>query len=376
MRIAIIDHYSADSSPHKDPISIPRGLAALGHNIELVTLDQYDQNRLFDFKVQRLSNWLAHGLEIDSPDAVIAISRFNPALTHVLQAIKAKRVPLIVKGDTDGSIGYPIPPNYLRTRPITAHPINVLRQIKWRAPVSFFVKQKIKHIQLADLVVCESPGAAVNLASVLDYWGLSSQIGKIAHIPNSISKIYTETPIAGKHPHTIVSVGRWDDMWCKGSDLLAETISNVLSHEHDAQFVVIGNNPEYVKRRQSNSISDRVRYTGSKDFSETHSLVSSAQILLVPSRLESFSLVSGEALCTGASLVVTPIESLLYLSGGGAFGSIARDFSASAISSALLYELHLWDRGVRKPDVIASYWRAELSEDSISSIWNKELERL
>jgi len=376
MKITVIDFYTADSSPYKDPISIPRGLAALGHEVELVTTGYYDHDSLFGLKVRQLSDWLAHDLKVNRPEVVIAISRFNPGISPVLRAIKAARIPLVVKGDTDGTIGYPIPPNYLRACPVSAHPLNILRHIKWRAPVSYFVKQRLEHVLLADLVVCESPGAAVNLTRVLDFWELPEQMKKITLIPNSISKIYTLPPVVSKKCHTVVSVGRWDDQWSKGADLLAGVISHVAVRKPETEFIVIGKNPEYVSKRLLKSVSSRVWFTGQMDFEETYAIVSSAQICLVPSRLESFSHVAAEALCSGASLVVTPIEALLYLAGGGAYGSIARDFSVSAISAALIYELCLWDSLCREPASIAAHWRAILNEDCIALIWSRIVEQL
>lgn len=376
MKFAFIDYYNSASSPYRDPISIPRGLAALGVKIELVTRVDYNQDQLFGFKVQKLSDWLKSGLEIEPPNVVVAISRFDPELNSTLRAIKAKNILLIVKGDTDGSLGYPIPPNHLRARPILAHPLNILRQLKWRVPIRYFVEQKIQHINLADLVVYESPGAGVNLSHVLRYWGLEDQIKKLCHIPNSIARIYTDSPLVEKVPGTIVSIGRWNDPWPKGSDLLAGVIRDVLQRAPDASFVVVGNNPEYISDQIPVDLRKKVFFAGAMDHSEAQSIVSTAQIILVPSRIESFSLVSGEALCTGATLVTTPIESLYYLAGGGTFGSIARDFSVSAISSALLYELHQWRCHSRDPNAIASCWRAALNEDRIAQIWFKKIVQL
>jgi hypothetical protein len=385
MKIAFIDYYNSTSSPHKDPISIPRGLAALGVEIELVTRADYNQGQLLGFKVQKLSDWLKSGLEKEPPDVVVAISRFNPELNAALGKIKTKKIPLIVKGDTDGTIGYPVPPNYLRVRPLSnylrarpllAHPLNILRQLKWRAPIRYFVEKKIHHIKLADLVVYESPGAGVNLSHVLRYWGLKCQIKKLHHIPNSISKVYTDAPLVEKTSGEVVSIGRWDDRWSKGSDLLSGVIVDILLKVSDTRFIVIGNNPEYIKNRIPADLLKKVCFTGAMDYKEVQPIVSTAQIILIPSRLESFSHVAGEALCTGATLVATPIEALYYLAGGGAYGSIARDFSVPAISSALLHELYQWRCHSRDPNAIASHWRSILNEDRIAQIWLKNIVQL
>jgi hypothetical protein len=64
------------------------------------------------------------------------------------------------------------------------------------------------------------------------------------------------------------------------------------------------------------------------------------------------------------------------LAGAGAYGSVAKDFSAQAIGSAVLHEVRAWKGQYRNVNTISSHWRTILSEDRISLVWLKELERL
>lgn len=329
MKIAIIDYYSEASSIHKDPITIPLALRSLGCHVDLVTRNEVKMAQIMAFNVYQLKNWLNIQLIEYKYDAVIAISRFDSKLTDDLKKIKDFNIPLIIKGDTDGTIGFPLIPNYLRTKPILKSPINILRHLKWRSKFSKAVKEKILQIKLADLVVCESPLAKANLEKVFDYWSLDKN--KIAFIPNPVSDICLKKNILSSKSKAIVSIGRWDDVECKGSDLLAAIISLANQNASNFHFVIVGNCPDKIKKLIPLQAQKNVTFTGHLNFEKTQEIISKSQILLVPSRLESFSLVSAEALCWGTSLVVTPIESLQYLVNSGNYGSIAKDFTAKSI---------------------------------------------
>jgi glycosyltransferase involved in cell wall biosynthesis len=302
-------------------------------------------------------------------DSVIAISRFDPALTDALRTIKNYKIPLIIKGDTDGTIGYPLTPNYLRTKPIFKHPLNILRHIKWRSKFSKAVKQKIEQIKLADLVVCESPGALHNINKVFDYWSLDKN--KATFIPNPVSDVSTQRNICESKQKTIVSIGRWDDVACKGTDLLAKVIGLTSKVEINYEFIIIGNCTDKIKRLIPKDSQNKVTFKGHLSFEETQEIIAKAQILLVPSRLESFSLVTAEALCLGTTVVVTPIESLQYLAGDGKFGTVAKDFNPVSIKNALLHEIGLWEQGLRKPRYISTHWKKLLSTKSVGKLWMK-----
>lgn len=371
MKIAIIDYYNESSSIHKDPITIPLSLRLLGYSVDLVTRQKCAVNSILDFKVYQFDDWLNSGL-FRKYDAVIAISRFDSALTDALSIIKNSKIPLILKGDTDGTIGYPLIPNYLRTRPLFKHPLNILRHIKWRSKFSKAVKEKILQIRLADLIVCESPLAKANLENVFDYWSLDKN--KIVFIPNPVSDICFNKKLSLSKSKTIVSVGRWDDVECKGSDLLAEVISLASQNATNFHFLIVGNCPDKIKKLIPLEALKKVTFTGHLTFEETQEIISQSQILLVPSRLESFSLVSAEALCLGTSLVVTPIESLQYLAQSSKFGTVAKNFSAKSIYEALMHEVTMWDENMRDPNKISDHWRGVLSQINVGKIWKVSLD--
>jgi glycosyltransferase involved in cell wall biosynthesis len=375
MKIAVIDYYNAGTNPHKDSITTPLLLKALGHNVFLVSCDP-TVAATFDvagLRVQPVAHFSEYVWRRGDIDCVVAISRFDHALTELLREIKLAGVPLVVKGDTDGTLGYPLPPNYLRMCPPSGGISNLLRHLKWRLPVHHWVGQKLAHVALADRVVVESPGAAANLVQVLRYWKLEQHVAKLRIVPNQVAQEVVDATVERKKAKVILAVGRWDDFRCKGADLLSPVVSHLLGARDDYRVTIVGSGIGEVRKRLNGRNSSHVTLIDETGFSDVQRIISTARVLLVPSRLESFSFVSAEALCAGASLAATPIESLNYLAGGGAWGTISRDFSVPAITAALLCEIERWESGERDPLVTAAYWRDRLAPSATAVHWARLL---
>lgn len=375
MKVGFIDVYRPGASLHKDPVSTPLELASRGHDIRLISTAPgiEDLFEIGGLPVEPIRRTASAGWRQAGFDLVVALSRFAPSLTDSLREIKAAGVPLIVKGDTDGTLGYPLQPNYLRMVPLS-NAANVLRHVKWRLPVRRWVGQKLDHVRLADRVVVESPGAAANLVMVMKHWSLGNEVGKVQFIPNQVSRLVIEKPVNLAKSRLIAAIGRWDDPVCKGADLLAATIRDLFRVRVDYEVKVIGSGIQNVRRHLSENVPDRVLLLEEMSFDALQQIIAEAQMLLVPSRIESYSFVSAEALCAGASLVTTPIESLNYLSGGGIWGTVARDFTSSAISAALLSEIGRWNNSQHDPRQTAAFWRARVSPVVVADLWEDLIE--
>ena len=372
MKVAVVDVYRPDGSVHKDPVTIPLGLADRGHQAVCISVDPTVDRpfMLAGLPVLPLSGLHPDGWAKAGFDAAIVISRFNPALTPVLSALRAAGVRIVIKGDTDGTLGHPVPPNYLRTRPPLASPANLLRHVKWRALAGLLLRPRLAQMKLADRIVVESPGAAANVMQVLIHWGLADIARRVVFVPNQVSSAALATPPSATREPLIVAAGRWEDTAVKGTDLLADAIATVARLRPERRFAVVGTGGDNLSRRLSANCRGQVDVLGPLPFDDLQALFARAQIGLVTSRMESFSLVTAEALCAGASVAVTPLEPLLWLSGGGAWGTIARTFSASAIAAALMHEIARWDRSGHDPIAIASHWRLCLAPDRIAGRWS------
>ena len=371
MKIAFIDYYSAFSSDSKEPISIPLLLQANGIDVTLVNLSNLPCIDLYGIKVVSLKGWLDDNFVNDPPDQVVIFSRFDHHFTYLFKLIKELSIPIVLKGDTDGTLGYPLLPNYLRSVPIYKNPLNIWRQCKWRLPLPYFVKQKINQIKLADLVVCESPMARANIIAILEYWGEHDQIPKICFIPNLVSDKFMTSALSKKIDGVVMAYGRWDDVYIKGTDLLVKTIANVVRSRPRVRFVIAGNGSNKALKKLPRSLRNNVKALGHLAPVSLLEYLETAQVVLITSRVESFCFSAAEALCTGSSLVATPIESLIYLSGSGGFGSISTGFNSGSLTSALLYELDEWSCGNRNSRVIAEYWRGMLGKTRVETMWLK-----
>lgn len=380
MKVAFVDQYAESSILHKDPVTIPLAMREFGCGVTLVNaslrsaltpiagLDVYHRS-VFDLTI-----W-----EQEKFDFAVFFSRFDARFDGAIQAAKNVGTKVILKGDTDGTLGYPLVPNYLRARPFSEAPLlNLLRNIKWRLPLNASVGKKIRQICQADAVIVESPGAAVNLSQILCYWRLPYHSEKIHFIPNPVSSGVVKAPLKDKRK-TILAAGRWDDHYVKNTATMIAAMKSFLDIRTDYTFELYGsglNNggvlaeiSEYIKPGRV-VVSDWVSHD------ELQSKIGSSRTVLIPSTLESYCLTAAEALCSGTSVAVTPIESLIYLAGGGVFGSIARGFKQRDLLAALIRESYCWDQGARDPLVISAYWRDRLDSRTIAKQYLKMFEKL
>lgn len=373
MNIAYIDHYSYGQSPHKDPITIPTAIAALGHKVTLISCHpNYDGVKsIADMSVLSLTEAERIGWDTFGFSAVFFASRLDSQFTANIINIKNKNLFLVIKADSDGTLGYPIPPNYLRARPIkgTNFIKNLLRHIKWKLPFSYLVESKMKQIELADAVVLESPAAVQNASHVIAYWNRSELLEKLHFVPNPVSPIALKRFPGKNKKNTIVAAGRWEDADVKNTVTMMKVVDLFLKKNLSYTFEIVGSglnfNPfeTYLKDHLENK---RVKLTNEIAYTELQQLFHTVKIVLVPSKLESFCFVAAEALCAGASIVVTPIESLIYLSGAGRWGTVAKGFHDDEILEALNREVVIWDQGHRSNTEAKLFWREELSPEKIA----------
>lgn len=380
MKVAFVDQYADPSILHKDPITIPLAMRELGCGVTLVNASvRSAATSIAGLNVYHRSAFDLATWEEEKFDFAVFFSRFETRFDVAIRAARNVGTKVILKGDTDGTLGYPLVPNYLRARPFSEAPLlNLLRNIKWRLPFNVSVGKKIRQICQADAVIVESPGAAVNLSQILCYWKLPSQTEKIHCIPNPVSSEAVKAPLKVKRK-IILAAGRWDDHYVKNTAAMISATKSFLDIRTDYIFELYGsglNNgglladmSEYIKVGRV-VVSDWVNHD------ELQSRIGSSRIVLIPSTLESYCLTAAEALCSGSSVAVTPIESLIYLAGGGAFGSISRGFNQSDLLAALIRESYSWDQGMRNPLVISEYWRARLDSQTVAKQYLKILEQL
>lgn len=369
MRIAVVDYYHP-TLEFKDSCQITIGLGEAGEDSFMIPLDRTDLRQGAPFTIvaadPRSDAFWAHA----DVDVVLFFSRLDPRNTPLLERIKAYGKKLIVKADSDGTLGYPLVPNYLRTLSFFKDPIGwILRNAKWRMPIAKFVTEKIEQIRLADAVVIESPEALSNAAHVLDYWGYKNLVGKLNFVPNPVAPDVLRSPPRHKE-NVVVASGRWEDEGVKNTKVLVRVLADFLRKRPDYKSVIIGTGADHVNQLTQSltqSVRARMEIRGFVERPEVAEILSVARIFFMPSRIESFGIAAAEALCMGCSVVVTPIESLKYLSAHGFSGTVAREYGAGPILSALNEDVSKWEREEYDPSRLAEYWRPKLDRKEIAN---------
>lgn len=373
MRIALVDYYSSGIL-YKDPAQITLGLRDIGVDTIFVTRNSVNERDVAQVPfplltgkaIETASFWRDLGV-----DSVLLISRLDPDAQNIAVAVKAAGLQLVLKADSDGTLGYPLIPNYLRTLNWRKSPLRtLLRNIKWRVPIRRYVGKKMDQIAMADAVMIESPKARSNILAILQYWGCESLGSKIHFVPNPVAPDVFAVDAMTEKQNLVMAVGRWDEVGSKNTQTMVKALTDFLREHSGYRAVVVGSGQDLVThlaKHLDNGVLRRLDIVGSMDHAGLAKRLSEARILFMPSCMESFGIVAAEALCVGCSIAVTPIESLEYLAADDFSGTVANGFGRSSVKQALLSEAKRWDAGDRSPREIAAYWRARLNRRAVAS---------
>lgn len=91
----------------------------------------------------------------------------------------------------------------------------------------------------------------------------------------------------------------------KGVDLLARAFSRLAAENPRVRLILMGEGPMEGDLRATLGTSDRVQWTGFKDWDELPSVYESANVLCVPSRYDGWGLVVPEGLAAGLPVIAT-----------------------------------------------------------------------
>jgi len=377
MKLSVFfDNYVPWLEP-KDPGQILLGLLDIGVDADLITVRKQDlvnyapkfsvvQNTLADFESEQF--WSRN----DS-DVILAYTWLADSYTPLLEKMKLGGKKVLIKSDSDGRIGYPLPTSYLRIPLFEGATIRSLaRHIWWRLPFKFLhskrAAQRIRQIDLSDGVIIESPDALSNLNYFLATWGRRDLIKKTHFVPNPVAPEFIDSEI-GKKENIVISYGRWSDSKQKNTRLMVETVVEFLKERRDYTSVIFGTGTEKIESLIEDvpqDVRNRLKVLGFVERDKIKEFLSNARIFFMPSRWEGLSIASCEALCMGCSVVGTPIESLRYLSMQGFSGTTSPTFERAAILSALLQDSIKWDSCYYEPEKIAAFWRAKLDRKSVA----------
>jgi glycosyltransferase involved in cell wall biosynthesis len=371
----------------KDPGQITLGLREIGVNSDVITvakpeLEKYSPK--FPLYQGQLTEFIdpAFWTKNDS-DAILGYPLQGKFYSPVIEKMKQNNKKVILKLDSDGKIAYPLKRDYFMV-PIKERLTirNVVGDLWWhlashsikRRRHATFAGEVIKCFEVSDGVVIESPDALSNLNYFLTAWGRADLIKKTHFIPNPVRPLFLESTI-GRKESVAVSFGRWDDFRQKNTQVMAECVVMFLEKRPDFRFIIFGRGIDTVKQLLESApeeVRARIDFRSFVEDSELPNILSTAKMIFVPSRWESFNISSAESLCMGCSTVGTPLESLRYLSMQGFSGTTAATFDKEAILAALLLDAKKWDNGDYEPQKIAAFWRPNLDRRTVA----KEIESL
>jgi hypothetical protein len=380
MKISVFFDIYCPYHENKDPGQIPLGLMDNGVDSGVITVTKKElanyNPKFVLIQNERNEFYKDFWLKNDS-DAIVTYHAQGKSNVPLIEKMKLGGKKVILKLDSDGKIAYPLQRHHHRVplRERLTIP-NLISDVFWRLPSKSLKRRKhaavaaeiTKQIELCSATIIESPEALSNLNYFLAAWGRSDLIKKTHFIPNPVTPEFVEGEIS-KKDNIAVTHGRWDDFTVKNTGVMVETVVEFLTQRQEYRFIIFGSGTDQVKKLLEvapQNVRDRITIQGFVEHQNVKDILENAKLLFVPSRWESFSIASAEALCTGCSIVGTPAEALRYLSMQGFSGSIAATFDKEAILAALLQDSIKWDNGKYDPEKIASFWRPILDRKAVA----------
>ncbi|MBM3829534.1 MAG: glycosyltransferase [Verrucomicrobia bacterium] len=218
------------------------------------------------------------------------------------------------------------------------------------------------HLEHAEVITIESPGAREVLCQLLRFLDRLDLADRVRFVPHPVPD-YFRYDSARARRKQLLAAGRWDSYF-KDTPKLARVLGEVLSRDPECSAVVAGSRDDLMRAelaRLPQEVTRRVQVLGYVRHGELLTLLQESQAVLCTSRSESFHLVAAQGLCCGCS-VVGPAElpSFVYFASQDS-GTVAPDRSDSAMVTAAQAELSAWAAGRRSPASISAIWRAQLT---------------
>lgn len=345
----------------RDTGLIARHLRLLGFESKcIMPLPYYDddteRDNLIRVEMEKLRDpewWRSLGI-----DGVVLYSWAAPRYGAIARAIRRAGLWLSIHLDTSG--------NFWGDAWETAGLFKKL-ELCWRMPVTDFLRAR--HLRCADVITTSPPVQEILRHHYLYGAAIADKV-QIMPCPVARECAYDGTP---KEP-LILFIGRWDDPEPKRPEYMMAALDELfgpLAAELPAgtKVDICGTlTPELRAWHAALPESARTAITlvGYVDNALLPTYYNRASVLACPSRHESTHIVSAEALCCGASVVVSPRSRELpvvcwYTTRES--GRIAKQDTPRSFAEAIRDELLVWQKGQRNPRHIASSWQPVFHAD-------------
>lgn len=225
------------------------------------------------------------------------------------------------------------------------------------------------HLREADCIGAITPIALKRIGHVCRYYGGNDLAERVTLIPHPIPEYMSYSGNVTKEV-LVVAIGRWSDERIKGTRLLADTLSCLLSENSSVRIEVYGE-PSKLLNIWYDSLDHerrlRVLLKGRQSNKSLRHALQRASVSLCTSMCESFHIASAEALCSGASVVGPDVEELPGMKWftEGEFGTLAPR-TPEGLAEALCAELKAWDEGRRDACAISDFWSGQLHAPNVA----------
>jgi glycosyltransferase involved in cell wall biosynthesis len=314
--------------------------------------------------------WRGHGL-----DGVVLYAWGRPKFRRVAEAIRQAGIFLVLNQDSGGVIS---PLNGLsewwrEERVVTGGGLPFLKRIVRGLTMGLAVTDPLRarHLRHGDVISCVSPAAVEHYRRLCRIYGGDALAAKVRLLPHPVHPLFQ--PDGGERSRAVVTVGRWDAAVQKRPDLMMAVVSRLVSEDAGVTVEIVGT-PTPPLSAWHAALADeakcRVRLHGRLAPAEIGRLMARARVAWCPSAFESFHIASGEALCSGCSVVAAESPSLAsfpwFVSERS--GSLARTDDVAGHAAAIIRELRAWDDGRREARAIAATWQARLQAPEVARL--------
>lgn len=367
MKIAIFVPFIDKTFEYKDPGQIAKGLVEIGNEVTFITLKAYYKDFSFPFIETSLKNLKNENFYKNlNFDFIIFYSWLSIKFNKIIEAAKNSGLKVIIKLDYDGRIGFPQFLSRLRGFDSIKNFQELIEYLtwlfRWIAFGTILLREKIKQLYIVDKVIIESPQALINLLTFLSKHNKLEELifKKISVIPNPVDDKFMQEPY--NKENIILSAANFDNR-AKNRKNLYKLIKEFLKIKTNWKFILIGNGVNYF----SNLSSERVILKEEISHNDIVEYFRKAKIFLLPSFWEGFNISAAEAVCSGNSIVGTPLECLYYLTNNNFSGTIATGFDYKSLLASLLIDTEKWENNIYDPLKISKYWQNLLNRRKVAN---------
>ncbi|PIU84517.1 MAG: hypothetical protein COS67_12865, partial [Deltaproteobacteria bacterium CG06_land_8_20_14_3_00_44_19] len=183
----------------------------------------------------------------------------------------------------------------------------------------------------------------------------SPREGQVAQRGRQESDVRREFGFSDKSP-VIGAIGRL--VWQKGFEYLIEAVPDVVEEYPEARFLIVGEGPlrkSLEALSEEFRIRDKVIFTGFR--SDIKEILSAIDILVIPSLLEGFPMITLEAMAMAKPIIATNIDGITEQITDGINGILTPPKDSSAIAQAIITLIN--NRGKAKAMGLAARKKVE-----------------